>query len=50
MEKTEPNIAIITLSRKEETDWAKCLDYNQFFVPAEINNISLDLFKKDFEL
>ncbi len=49
MEKTEIRTAIITRTEKEEINWAKYLDYTNFFEPAEINNISQEFFKKDFE-
>ena len=49
MEKTEPRTADVISSEKEEINWAQYLDYTQFFEPAEINNISQELFKKDFE-
>ncbi|MBY8984266.1 MAG: hypothetical protein KGD65_04295 [Candidatus Lokiarchaeota archaeon] len=49
MEKTEPRTAIITRSEKEKINWEQYLDYTQFFEPAEINNISQEFFKKDFE-
>ena len=49
MEKTEQRTEIITRSEKEEINWAQYLDYTQFFEPAEINNVSQELFKKDFE-
>jgi hypothetical protein len=50
MEKTEPKTAIITHSEKEEINWAQYLDYTKYFEPAEINNFSQELFKKDFEI
>ncbi len=49
MEETAEKISIIQISEKEEIDWAEYLDYTRFFKPAEINNISLDLFQEDFE-
>ena len=49
MEKTEQRAAIITSAEKEEINWAKYFDYTTFFEPAELNNILLELFKKDFE-
>jgi len=49
MEDTKPEIAMIPHPKKEEINWAKYLDYTRFFEPAEINNISQELFKKDFE-
>ncbi|MFW9824085.1 MAG: hypothetical protein ACFFE4_14165 [Candidatus Thorarchaeota archaeon] len=49
MEKTEPRTAIITRSEKKEINWAQYLDYTNSIEPAEINNISQELFKKDFE-
>jgi hypothetical protein len=49
MEKTEQRAELISSAEKEEINWAKYLDYTQFFEPAEVNNISLELFKKDFE-
>ena len=49
MEKTEQRITEMSPQIKEEIDWAKFLDYTKFFEPAEINNISQELFKKDFE-
>jgi hypothetical protein len=48
LEKTEQRVARISLPEKEEIDWAKYLDYTRSFEPAEINNISQELFKKDF--
>ncbi len=49
MEKTEQTAEIISSTEKEEINWAKYLDYTKFFEPAEVNNISQELFKKDFE-
>ncbi len=49
LEKTKQRATEITPPEKEEIDWAKYLDYTRFFEPAEINNISQELFKKDFE-
>jgi hypothetical protein len=49
MEKTEPRTAKFTRSEKEEINWAQYLDYTKFFEPAEINNISLEVYKKNFE-
>ncbi len=49
LEKTEQKITEISPPEKEEIDWAEYLDYTRFFEPAEINNISQELFKKDFE-
>ena len=49
LEKTKQRAMEITPPKKEEIDWAKYLDYTRFFEPAEINNISQELFKKDFE-
>ncbi len=49
MEKTEQGAAMISSVEKEEINWAKHLDYTRFFEPAEINNISQELFKEDFE-
>ena len=49
MEKTEQRAAIISSAEKEEINWAKYFDYTTFFEPAELNNILLELFKKDFE-
>ncbi|MFW9877845.1 MAG: hypothetical protein ACFFG0_32585 [Candidatus Thorarchaeota archaeon] len=49
MEKTEEKVIEIIHSKKKEINWAKYLDYTRFFEPAEINNISQELFKKDFE-
>ncbi|MFW9864788.1 MAG: hypothetical protein ACFFEN_01690 [Candidatus Thorarchaeota archaeon] len=47
MEKTEKQIAIDSYIKRTDIDWAKYLDYTRFFEPAEINNISQDLFQKD---
>ena len=49
MEKTEQEVAIISSTEEEAINWAKYLDYTRFFEPAELNNISQELFKKDFE-
>jgi hypothetical protein len=49
LEKTEQNIIGISLPAKEEIDWAEYLDYTKFFEPAEISNVSQELYKKDFE-
>ncbi len=49
MEKTEQRTEINSNVENEEIDWAKYLDFTQFFEPAEVNNISQELFKKDFE-
>jgi len=49
MEKTEQRAAIISEVEKGEINWAEYLDYTMFFEPAELNNISQELFKKDFE-
>ncbi|MHA2390752.1 MAG: hypothetical protein ACXAEX_02185 [Promethearchaeota archaeon] len=49
MEETEPKVAIISYHKKEEINWAEYLDYARNFEPAEINNISQDIFKRDFE-
>ena len=49
MEKTEQKASIISSTEKEETNWAQYLDHTRFFEPAELNNISQELFKKDFE-
>lgn len=49
LEQTEQKLAEISPPEKEEIDWAEYLDYTRFFEPAEINNISQELFKKDFE-
>ena len=49
MEKTEQKASIISSTEKEETNWAQNLDHTRFFEPAELNNISQELFKKDFE-
>ncbi|MFX1477396.1 MAG: hypothetical protein ACFFCI_04625 [Promethearchaeota archaeon] len=47
MEKTEKRITIDSYIKRTDIDWAKYLDYTRFFEPAEINNISQDLFQKD---
>jgi hypothetical protein len=49
MEKTEQRAGIISSVEKDEINWAKFLDYTRFFEPAEVNNVSQELFKKDFE-
>ena len=49
MEETEPKIAINTPSEKDEINWAQYFDCTKYFEPAEINNVSLELFTKDFE-
>ena len=49
MEETSQDITINSKYNKEEINWAKYLDYTTFTEPAEINNISQELFKKDFE-
>ena len=49
MEKPEEKSNIASSSEKEEIDWAKYLDYTRFYEPGEINNITQELFKKDFE-
>jgi hypothetical protein len=49
VEKTEQKVSIISKPIKEEIKWADYLDYTRFFEPAEINNISQELFKKDCE-
>ncbi|MHA2008744.1 MAG: hypothetical protein ACXABO_16200 [Promethearchaeota archaeon] len=49
MEKTEQTVSIISEPTKKEINWADYLDYTKFFEPAEINNISLELFIKDCE-
>ena len=48
MEKTEKKISINTRGIENESNWAEYLDYTKFFEPAEINNIMLEFFKKDF--
>ncbi len=48
MEKTEQKISITSRIIENESNWAKYLDYTKFFEPAEINNIKLEFFKKDF--
>lgn len=49
LEKTKQKLAESSLQEKNEIDWAKYLDYTRFLEPAEINNITQELFKKDFE-
>ncbi|MHA1913983.1 MAG: hypothetical protein ACW986_11435 [Promethearchaeota archaeon] len=49
MEKTTEKISINQIPEKEDINWAEYLDYTRFFKPAEINNISLEFFKEDFE-
>ena len=49
MEETEQRISIISYHKKEEINWAEYLDITRIFEPAEINNISQDIFKRDFE-
>ena len=49
MEKTKERISMIRNQEKAEINWAEYLDYTRFFEPAEINNISQELFKTDFE-
>ena len=48
MEKVIERQILIKKSVKEEINWAEYLDYTKYFEPGEINNKSLDLFKKDF--
>jgi len=48
MEKTKQKISISTRVIENESNWAEYLDYTKFFEPAEINNIMLEFFKKDF--
>ncbi len=49
MEKAEKRATKFSSTEKEEIDWAEYLDYSRFFEPGEVNNISMELFKKDFE-
>ena len=49
MEKTEEQLIMRSIIEKEEIDWAKYLDYTRFFEPAEINNITQELFKEAFK-
>jgi hypothetical protein len=49
LEKTEEQVLLRSILEKEEIDWAKYLDYTRFFEPAEINNITQELFKEDFK-
>jgi len=49
MEETEEPTILRTIIEKEEIDWAKYLDYTKSFEPAEINNITQELFKEDFK-
>ena len=49
MEETEEPTILKSIIEKEEIDWAKYLDYTKSFEPAEINNISQELFKEDFK-
>ena len=49
MEKTEQRASMISDVEKEEINWAEYLDYTRFFKPGEVDNISLELFKKDLE-
>lgn len=48
MEKTKQKISISTRVIENESNWAEHLDYTKFFEPAEINNIMLEFFNKDF--
>ena len=49
MEQTGQDLVIISRAEKEEIEWAEYLDYTRFFESAEINNIALELYKKDCE-
>ena len=49
MEKTEQRIRTISNLIEKNINRAEYLDYTKNFEPAEINNISQELFKKDFE-
>ncbi|MFX1323710.1 MAG: hypothetical protein ACFE8N_02065 [Promethearchaeota archaeon] len=49
MEETEQRITITSYYKKEEINWAEYLDIARIFEPAEINNKSQDIFKRDFE-
>ena len=49
MEKSERLDEKILYKEKLESNWAEILDYTRFYTPAEINNLSLDYFKKDLE-
>ena len=49
MEKAEKRAAKFSSAEKEEINWADYLDYTRFFEPGEVDNIPLELFKKDFE-
>jgi len=49
MEKAEERATKISSAEKEEINWAEYLDYTRFFKPGEVDNISLELFKKDLE-
>jgi hypothetical protein len=49
MEETEEKTIIEAIIEKEEIDWAKYLDHTRLLQPAELNNFSQELFKKDFK-